>query len=219
MKPIIAPSILSADFARLEKDVKEAEKGGADYFHCDIADGTFVPNISFGPLIVRTMKKITNVPLDVHLMIVNPDKYIPEFARAGADIITPHIEAPYDVYRSVQLVTEVGAKAGIALNPGTPISQVEPLIEKIDYVLLMSVCPGFGGQKFFPEMLNKIRNLRDMLDDLKPSVHLAIDGGVNKDNIVEIYEAGANFLIAGSAVFGAESIENAVKELKGAITK
>ncbi|TXT55666.1 MAG: Ribulose-phosphate 3-epimerase [Candidatus Thorarchaeota archaeon] len=217
MKQIIAPSILSADFTNLEQDIKAAERGGADYFHIDVMDGHFVPNISYGPIMVKTMKKITDVPLDAHLMIENPDKYIPDFVKAGADLIIPHVEAPHDIYRSVQLINNLGVKAGIALNPGTPICCIEPLIEQIDAVLVMSVCPGFGGQSFQLESLRKVRKIRELLDDLKPSVHVAIDGGIKRQNVEEVQKAGANFFVMGSAVFGQEDIENTVRELKGVV--
>ncbi|MBD3404781.1 MAG: ribulose-phosphate 3-epimerase [Candidatus Lokiarchaeota archaeon] len=217
MKQIIAPSILSADFTNLERDIKAAERGGADYFHIDVMDGHFVPNISYGSIMVRTMKKITNIPLDVHLMIEDPDKYIPEFIDAGADLVIPHVEAPYDIYRSVQLINNLGAQAGVALNPGTPLCCIEPLIEQIEAVLIMSVCPGFGGQSFQPESLKKVRQLREMLDDLKPSVHVAIDGGIGRNNIQEVQRAGANFFVMGSAVFRQDDIEKTVKELKGVV--
>jgi ribulose-phosphate 3-epimerase len=219
MKPLVSPSVLSANFARLQEDIKAAEKGGADRFHLDVMDGHFVPNISFGPMIVRTMKTITKVPLDVHLMISDPDKYIPEFVSAGAEFVVPHIEASYDVYRSVQLIVELGAKAGIALNPGTPVESVEPLLDKIDMVLIMSVCPGFGGQRFQPPALKRVKDLRSMLDKLKPGVHIAVDGGVKKENIAEIYASGADILLAGSAVFETQDIEKAVRELKRLVEK
>ncbi|MFW9944537.1 MAG: ribulose-phosphate 3-epimerase [Candidatus Sifarchaeia archaeon] len=213
MKPLLAPSILSADFANLERDIKAAEKGGADYFHLDIMDGHFVPNISYGPMIAETMKSITDVPLDAHLMITKPREYIPKFLDAGVELIYPHIEASYDVYRTVQLITDLGGKAGITLNPGTPIAAVEPLLDQIDSVLIMSVCPGFGGQKFIPSSMG----LRELLDDHKPQVRIAIDGGVSLDNIAKLRKAGADFFIAGSAVFGAKDIEGTVRAMKKAM--
>ncbi len=217
MKPMIAPSILSANFAHLEDDVKAAEKGGADYFHLDIMDSHFVPNISFGPWAAKTMKGITDVPLDAHLMITRPREYIPKFVDAGVELIYPHIEASHDVYRTVQLITDLGAKAGITLNPGTPIAEVEPLIDLVDSVLLMSVCPGFGGQKFISSAMKKISALRKMLEEQKPGVRIAVDGGVNRKNIKELHEAGADFFIAGSAVFRADDIEGEVRALKAAL--
>jgi ribulose-phosphate 3-epimerase len=217
MKPVIAPSILSANFARLEDDVRAAEKGGADYFHIDVMDGHFVPNISYGPIIAHTMKKITKVPLDAHLMVTDPDKFIPDFVKEGVGLIYPHIEASYDVYRTVQLITDLGAKAGMTLNPGSPAEWVEPLLDKIDYVLVMSVCPGFGGQEFQPDSLRKIRKLRALLDDHRPEVQIAVDGGVSKENARQLYEAGANFFVAGSSIFKARDIAGAVRELREAI--
>ncbi len=216
MDPVISPSILSADFARLEEDIRKAEAGNPDYFHLDIMDGHFVPNISYGPMIAQTMKRITKKPLDAHLMITNPDKYIPKFIEAGVELIYPHIEASYDVYRSVQLITDLGGKAGITLNPGTPVEWIEPLIDKLDAVMLMSVCPGFGGQKFIPNALEKTRKLRKLLDEQKPGVHIAIDGGVDTSTIGPLFEAGANFFIAGSAVFKAKDSAQAIRDLRAA---
>ncbi len=216
VKPIIAPSILSANFAQLEEDIRAAERGDPDYFHCDIMDGHFVPNISFGPMIVNVMSDITDVPLDVHLMISNPDKYIPRFVEAGAKLIYPHVEASYDVYRTVQLITDLGVQAGITLNPGTPVETVRSLLDRIDYVLIMSVCPGFGGQTFITSILNKIRRLRELLDEYKPGVQIAVDGGVSEENVGELYRAGASFFVAGSSVFKAKDIAQAVRGLRAA---
>ncbi|MGQ4911557.1 MAG: ribulose-phosphate 3-epimerase [Candidatus Thorarchaeota archaeon] len=217
MKPLIAPSILSADFANLERDVRAAEKGGADYFHLDIMDGHFVPNISFGPMMAKVMKRITKVPLDAHLMITNPREYIPKFIETGVEIIYPHIEASYDVYRTVQLIKDLGGKAGITLNPATPIASVVPLIDLLDSVMLMSVCPGFGGQKFIPSSMKRISDLRQLLDKHKPEVRVAVDGGVDLDNIRDLREAGVDFFVAGSAVFKADDIEQRVRDLKKAM--
>ena len=219
MEPLLSPSILSADFAHLEKDVRAAEKGGADFFHLDIMDGIFVPNITYGPIIAETMSRITNLPLDAHLMVANPRKYIPDFIEAGVEILYPHIEADYDVFRTVQLINDLGGRAGITLNPGTPVEWVEPLIDVIDSVLIMSVCPGFGGQKFIPSTTPKLTKLRALLDDLKPSVRIAIDGGVKKSNIAELHKAGADFFIAGSAVFKTDDITGAVTDLKNELQK
>lgn len=216
MEAIISPSILSADFARLEEDIRKAEKGEPDYFHLDIMDGHFVPNISYGPMIASTMKRITKIPLDAHLMITNPDKYIPAFVEAGVELIYPQIEAPHDVYRSLQLITDLGAKAGITLNPGTPVDWVVPLLDKLDAVMLMSVCPGFGGQKFIESVLRKVRNLREILDEYKPEVHIAVDGGVDTSTIGKLWNEGANFFIAGSAVFKAPDVAQAIRDLRAA---
>jgi len=217
MKPLLKPSILAADFAHLEEDVKAAERGGADYFHLDIMDGHFVPNISFGPWVAKQMKKITKKPLDAHLMITNPREYIPRFIDAGVELIYPHIEGAYDIYRTVQMIRDHGGQAGITLNPATPVTVVESLIELLDSVLIMSVCPGFGGQKFIPSSLKRIANLRELLDELKPSVRIAVDGGVDLDNIGSLRKAGADSFIVGSAVFKAPDIEERVRALKKAI--
>jgi ribulose-phosphate 3-epimerase len=217
MKPLLTPSILAANFANLESDIKAAEKGGADYFHLDIMDGHFVPNISFGPWIARQMKTITDVPLDAHLMITKPREYIPKFIEAGVELIYPHIEASYDVYRTVQMITDHGAKAGITLNPATSVSSVEGVLDLIDSVLLMSVCPGFGGQSFIPSTMKKISDLRTLLDEQKPAVRIAVDGGVTLENIGDLRKAGADFFIVGSAVFKAPDIEQRVRDLKKAI--
>ena len=217
MKPLLTPSILAANFANLEEDIKAAEKGGADYFHLDIMDGAFVPNISFGPWVAKQMKAITDVPLDAHLMVTKPREFIPKFIDAGVELIYPHMEASYDVYRTVQMITDHGARAGITLNPATPVSTVEGVIDLIDSVLLMSVCPGFGGQSFIPATMKKITDLRSLLDELKPSVRIAVDGGVTLDNIGDLRKAGADFFIAGSAVFKAPDIEQRVRDLKKAM--
>jgi ribulose-phosphate 3-epimerase len=217
MKPLLTPSILAANFANLEADIKAAEKGGADYFHLDIMDGHFVPNISFGPWIAKQMKVITDLPLDAHLMITNPREYIPKFIDAGVELIYPHVEASYDVYRTVQMITDHGARAGITLNPATPVSSVEGVLDLIDSVLLMSVCPGFGGQKFIPSTMKRISDLRRLLDELKPSVRIAVDGGVTLDNVGDLRKAGADFFIAGSAIFKAPDIEQRVRDFKKAM--
>ncbi len=214
MKPLLAPSILSANYAHLEEDVKAAERGGADYFHLDIMDSHFVPNITFGPWIAKTMKSITDVPLDAHLMITKPREYIPQFLDSGVELIYPHIEASYDVFRTVQLIKDLGGKAGITLNPATPVSTVFPLLDLLDSVMLMNVCPGFGGQSFIPSSMARITELRQLLDDHKPSVRVAIDGGVNMDNIAELHKAGVDFFIAGSAVFKSDNIEETVRKFK-----
>ena len=217
MKPLLTPSILAANFANLEVDIKAAEKGGADYFHLDIMDGHFVPNISFGPWVAKQLKAITDVPLDAHLMITKPREYIPKFIDAGVELIYPHLEASYDVYRTVQMITDLGATAGITLNPATSVDTVTGVIDLIDSVLLMSVCPGFGGQKFIPSTLKKISDLRSLLDEQKPSVRIAVDGGVTLDNIGDLRKAGADFFIAGSAVFKAPDIEQRVRDMKKAM--
>ena len=217
MKPLLTPSILAANFANLEADIKAAERGGADYFHLDIMDGHFVPNISFGPWVAKIMKTITDVPLDAHLMITNPREYIPKFLDAGVELIYPHIEASYDVYRTVQMIVDHGGRAGITLNPATHVSMVEGVLDLIDSVLVMSVCPGFGGQEFIPSTMKKITDLRILLDEQKPTVRIAVDGGVTLEKIPDLRKAGADFFIAGSAVFKAPDIEQRVRDMKNAM--
>ncbi len=177
----IAPSILSADFSKLGEEIKDVEKGGADYIHVDVMDGHFVPNITIGPLIVEAIRPITSLPLDVHLMIENPDNYIPTFAQAGADIITVHVEACPHLHRTIQLIKSHGIKAGVVLNPHTPVSVIEHVLEDIDMVLLMTVNPGFGGQKFIHSVLPKIKQVADMVKERNLEVEIEVDGGVNAE--------------------------------------
>ncbi len=210
----IAPSILSADFARLGDEIRAIEAGGADYVHIDVMDGHFVPNITIGPLIVEAVRKVTDMPLDVHLMIENPDQYIPDFAKAGADIITVHYEAVPHLHRTVQLIHSLGKKAGVSLNPATPVSSLEVILEELDLVLLMSVNPGFGGQNFIPSCLPKIEALRKEIDRRGLNIELEIDGGVKPANIAAIAGAGANVFVAGSAVFGASDYQATIAELR-----
>ncbi len=198
----IAPSILSADFARLGDEVRAVAAGGADYIHIDVMDGHFVPNITIGPAVVEAVRQVTGLPLDVHLMIENPDLYIPGFAKAGADIITVHQEASAHLHRTVQLIKSHGKKAGVSLNPATPASSLDVILEELDLVLVMSVNPGFGGQSFIPSALEKIASLRRAIDGRGLKVELEVDGGVKAENIGRIAEAGADVFVAGSAVFG-----------------
>lgn len=214
MKPLLAPSILAANFANLEQDVKAAERGGADYFHLDIMDGHFVPNISYGPWIAKLMKKVTDRTLDAHLMITNPREFIPKFIDAGVELIYPHIEGAYDIYRTVQMIVDQGARAGITLNPATPVTVIEDLVELLDSVLIMSVCPGFGGQEFIPSSIGKITKLRAFLNDIKPEVRIAVDGGVSLENIGVLRKAGADFFIVGSSIFSAPNVEEMVRAMK-----
>ncbi len=197
----IAPSILSADFSRLGADVQAVDRAGADYIHVDVMDGHFVPNITIGPLVVAALRKITAKPLDVHLMITNPDLYIPEFARAGADIITVHQEAVPHLHRTVQLIKSFGKKAGVSLNPATPVETLDVILDELDLVLVMSVNPGFGGQAFIPSALDKIRALRQRIARRGLATELEVDGGIKLDNIRTVVAAGADVLVAGSAVF------------------
>jgi len=210
----IAPSILSADFARLGEEIAAVERGGADYIHVDVMDGHFVPNITIGPLVVEAARRATSLPLDVHLMIENPDLYIPEFAKAGADILTVHQEAVPHLHRTVQLIRSLGKKAGVSINPGTPVSTLDVILEDIDLVLVMSVNPGFGGQSFIPSALKKIEALRREIDRRGLTVELEVDGGVKADNIRRIAAAGADVFVAGSAVFGADDYRATISQLR-----
>ena len=197
----IFPSILSADFARLGEHVKEAEAAGVDYIHVDVMDGHFVPNITIGPLIVKALRPVTKLPLDVHLMIENPERYIDDFAKAGADIITVHQETCPHLHRTIQQIHNLGIRAGVSLNPSTPVSTLDEIISEVDLVLVMSVNPGFGGQSYIHSCTSKIQKLRSMLDVCGSSADLEVDGGVNVDTLNEVIAAGANAFVAGSAVF------------------
>ena len=210
----IAPSILSADFAQLGDEVRAVAAAGADYIHVDVMDGHFVPNITIGPLVVEAVRKVTDLPLDVHLMIENPDLYIPEFARAGSDIIVVHAEATHHLHRTVQLIKSFGKKAGVSLNPATPLNVLDYILEELDLVLLMTVNPGFGGQSFIEACLPKIHALRAMLDKRGLETELEVDGGVKTENIDRIAHAGADVFVAGSAVFGSPDYAATIAELK-----
>jgi ribulose-phosphate 3-epimerase len=210
----VAPSILSADFSRLGDEIRAVEAGGADYIHVDVMDGHFVPNITIGPLVVEAARKVTGLPLDVHLMIADPDRYVPAFAEAGADIIVVHAEASLHLHRTVQLIRSLGKKAGVALNPATPLQCLEYVLEELDLVLLMTVNPGFGGQSFIEACLSKIHALRGMLDKRGLETELEVDGGVKTDNIERISHAGADVFVAGSAVFGSRDYGATISELK-----
>lgn len=197
----IAPSILSADFTRLGEEIRAVEKAGADYIHIDVMDGHFVPNITIGPMIVEAARRATKLPLDVHLMISDPDKYVEEFRKAGADIITVHAEAVHHLHRSVQLVRSSGARTGVSLNPATPLDVLEYVLEDLDMVLLMTVNPGFGGQEFIEGVLPKIKGLKDMIKKRGLATEIEVDGGINADTIGPVSIAGADVFVAGSAVF------------------
>jgi ribulose-phosphate 3-epimerase len=210
----IAPSILSADFSKLGEEIKDVERGGADYIHVDVMDGHFVPNITIGPLIVEAIRPVTKLPLDVHLMIENPDQYIEAFANAGADYITVHVEACRHLHRTIQLIKKSGVKAGVVLNPATPVEMIQHIIEDVDMVLLMSVNPGFGGQKFIPAVLPKIRQVKEMATSKGLKIEIEVDGGVNADTAKLCVEAGADVLVAGSAVYNATDRKKAIEVLK-----
>jgi ribulose-phosphate 3-epimerase len=211
----IAPSILSADFSKLGEEISDVEKGGAELIHVDVMDGHFVPNITIGPLVVESIRPITKLPLDVHLMIENPDQYIESFAKAGADYITVHVEACRHLHRTIQLIKSFGVKAGVVLNPATPVQLIEPILEELDIVLLMSVNPGFGGQKFIPSVLNKIKQVRDLAKQKGVQLEIEVDGGVNEQTARLCIEAGATILVAGSAVYNQEDRGKAISILKG----
>jgi len=210
----IAPSILSADFSRLGDEVQAVAAAGADYIHIDVMDGHFVPNITIGPLVVEAVRKVTDLPLDVHLMIEQPDLYIPEFAHAGADIIVVHAEATNHLHRTVQLIKSFGKKAGVSLNPATSLHNLDYILDDLDLVLLMTVNPGFGGQSFIEACIPKIHALRGMLDKRGLETELEVDGGVKTDNIDRISHAGADVFVAGSAVFGSSDYAATIAEMK-----
>jgi len=213
-KIFIAPSLLSADFSRLAEEVKAVEEAGADILHLDVMDGIFVPNITFGPLVISALRAHSHLIFDVHLMIENPERYIKEFAEAGADWISIHAEATKHLHRAVWKIKEFDKKAGVALNPHTPLNVIEYLLEDLDYVLIMTVNPGFGGQKFIRNCLPKIRALRDLIEKKGLNVLIEVDGGINKDTAPLVISEGAQVLVAGSAVFGKKDYKQAIELLK-----
>lgn len=214
----IAPSILSADFGNLENAIKEAEKGGADLIHIDVMDGHFVPNITIGPVVIKCIRGSTRLPFDVHLMISEPEKYISDFVKAGSDIVTVSAEATDHLHRAIQGIKELDVKAGVALNPSTPINTIENVMNDIDMVVIMTVNPGFGGQKFIESMLPKIKSMRDVIEREGMDIDIEVDGGINPQNSKLAAEAGANILVAGNAVFKGEgSIQDNIARLKGAL--
>jgi ribulose-phosphate 3-epimerase len=214
MKHLIAPSVLSADFANLQRDVEMINSSEADWFHVDIMDGVFVPNISFGFPVMAAIKKYAQKPLDVHLMIVNPEHYIERFAEAGAAVITVHYEACTHLHRVIQAIHAAGCKAGVALNPHTPVSLLKDILADLDLVLVMSVNPGFGGQQFIPNTLNKVRELRAMASLLNPDLLIEVDGGVGLHNLEILIQSGANVFVAGNAVFAAASPQDVITDMK-----
>lgn len=207
-KNLLSPSLLAADFSRLAEDIRNVEEAGAQYLHLDVMDGAFVPSISFGMPVIQSLRKNSNMTFDVHLMIEDPDRYLDEFAAIGADILTVHAEACTHLDRTIQKIHQLGKKAGVALNPATPLSLIEWVLPEVDMVLLMSVNPGFGGQKYIPYVTDKIRALRAMVDERRLETDIEVDGGVSLANVSSVLEAGANVMVAGSAVFRGDAAEN-----------
>ena len=216
---LIAPSILSADFTNLAQQIRMVEIGGADWIHCDVMDGHFVPNITFGPSIVKAAHKVTKLPIDVHLMIENPGKYLEDFIKAGASYVSVHVEEVVHLNRTVNRIKELGAKAGVVVNPATPVSSIVDVAEYIDLLLIMTVNPGFGGQKFIPNSLRRIKEAVTLRSEMNANFLIEIDGGVNVETAKSALEAGAEVFVAGSSIFKADNISAATVEIKKAITK
>lgn len=215
----IAPSLLSADFANLAEEIKKIERGGADYLHLDVMDGVFVPNITFGPPVISKLRKVTNLPFDVHLMIDKPELFIKDFADAGANILTIHPEASIHLHRTIQEIKRYGMKAGVSLNPSTDISALNYVLEDIDLILVMTVNPGFGGQAFISTMIDKIKDLRKIIDERGLDIILEVDGGVKLSNAKDLVDIGVDLLVAGSEIFGADDVEERTREFKLIIDK
>ena len=210
----LSPSILSADFANLEDEIKKIEKGGADYVDLDVMDGVFVPNITFGPPVIKKLRKTTDLPFDVHLMVDKPERYIKDFVDAGADYITVHQEATTHLHRTIEEIKSHGVKVGVSLNPATPLGTIEYILEDLDLILIMTVNPGFGGQSFIKSMETKIKSLREIIDDRNLDIIIQVDGGVKLDNAKDIVEYGADLLVVGSDIFGHEDVVARTKEFK-----
>lgn len=214
MMKLIAPSILSADFSKLGDEIKAVESAGADWIHVDVMDGHFVPNITIGPIVVAAARKTTSLPLDVHLMIENPERYIPDFVAAGANLISVQVEACVHLNRTIQMIKEFDIRAGVVLNPATPLISIEWILDIVDVVMVMSVNPGFGGQTFIPNSLDKIRKLRKMIDERERNILIEIDGGVKADNIKSISDAGVDVFVAGSAIFNSPDYKNIIDRFR-----
>jgi ribulose-phosphate 3-epimerase len=216
---VIAPSILSADFSKLGAEIRAVEEAGANWIHVDVMDGHFVPNITIGPLVAKAVRSVTDLPMDVHLMIENPDQYLNDFLAAGADYITVHPEACYHIHRTVHAIKDGGGKAGVSLNPATPLSAIEWILEDVDLVLVMSVNPGFGGQKFIVQALQKIKALKSMIVSRGLDVIIEVDGGVNKETIASVSQAGADAFVAGSAIFGSADYKQTIDTFRTLISE
>ena len=218
-RKILAPSILTADFSNLAQQIKYVELGGADWIHCDIMDGKFVPNLTFGPPVLQSIRKITKLPLDVHLMIKDPDNLIPEFVNAGANYLTVHVEEVVHLNRTIHFIKELGAKAGVALNPSTPVESLKEILEFVDMILVMSVNPGFGGQKFIENSIRKISELSDIRDKMKLNFLIEVDGGIGTENIKTVSQAGCNAFVIGNSIYGKDNITAAAVELKNLLNE
>jgi len=210
----IAPSILAADFANLAQEIRAVEEAGADWLHIDVMDGHFVPNLTIGPPVVASLRKVTGLPLDVHLMIEKPDNYLETFVQAGADLLTVHVETCPHLHRTLQCIHKLGKKAGVALNPATPLNFLEPILEEVDLILIMSVNPGFGGQEFIPQTLKRIQTVGKWIKKYNLKVDLEVDGGINENTLFQVVKAGANVFVAGSAIFGKNDYKKIIRQLR-----